>query len=173
MHTQLTAVLILAMTAGCQTASAPSQSDVIGQKRWFRPTGSATVCASPGLDRDCKAIRTGSATVEAFERSTRSEVYKVRLDDGSTGYLSVLDFLLMHSEAAHKQEIAANKDCERRGGVAVGMTAKQVEATCWGKPTSVNRTVTGAGAREQWVYPGYNYVYLVNGVVTSIQTSSR
>lgn len=56
------------------------------------------------------------------------------------------------------------------GGVLVGMTADQVLAA-WGKPTDVNRTTTAVGSSEQWVYGDLDasYVYLDNGVVTTIQ----
>jgi len=66
---------------------------------------------------------------------------------------------------------AAKHPCKVKGGVAVGMTRAQVYASCWGKPTKINITTTGSGDHEQLVYPGYQYVYLHNGIVTSIQTS--
>lgn len=62
--------------------------------------------------------------------------------------------------------------CKKMGGVAVGMSANQVRKSCWGEPQSVNETTTSRGRHEQWVYAS-GYVYLDNGVVTSIQTSSR
>lgn len=77
-------------------------------------------------------------------------------------------------EAKRKAAAAAakaNSPCARKGGVGVGMTRAQVHASCWGKPTSINITTTASGDHEQWVYPGYQYLYLRNGVVTSIQTS--
>ncbi|WP_180287760.1 hypothetical protein [Janthinobacterium sp. 35] len=49
------------------------------------------------------------------------------------------------------------------------MTAKQVRASNWGGPESVNRSTGTYGVHEQWVYGGGNYIYLENGVVTSIQ----
>lgn len=67
---------------------------------------------------------------------------------------------------------AAKADCDRRGGIKIGMTAAEVTASCWGKPERVNTTHYTGGDHQQWVY-GYNYVYLRNGVVTSIQTSTR
>lgn len=63
-------------------------------------------------------------------------------------------------------------DAIRNKNVVIGMTAEQVRLSI-GKPTTVNRTVTAAGVREQWVYRSslYNtrYIYLENGVVTSWQ----
>lgn len=60
----------------------------------------------------------------------------------------------------------------------VGMTADEVRATSWGEPADINKTTTADGVSEQWVY--YNpishipdrYVYLDNGIVTSIQESN-
>jgi hypothetical protein len=64
---------------------------------------------------------------------------------------------------------AANAKTE---GVRIGMTADQVRKSSWGRPKSINETITSAGRREQWVY-GNSYLYLENGVLTSIQTSRR
>ena len=61
-----------------------------------------------------------------------------------------------------------------QGNVLVGMTASEVRRS-WGNPTQVNRTVSGRGTDEQWVYSVKDryletrYVYLTDGVVRSIQ----
>lgn len=79
---------------------------------------------------------------------------------------------ILAEEKARDARIAAGKAvCAKKGGVGIGMTKEQVYASCWGKPEKVNVTTTAGGDHEQWVYPGYQYVYLSNGVVTSIQTS--
>jgi hypothetical protein len=54
-------------------------------------------------------------------------------------------------------------------GVSIGMTAEQVRKSSWGKPKSINETITAGGKHEQWAYGG-EYLYLENGVLTSIQT---
>lgn len=58
--------------------------------------------------------------------------------------------------------------------VMVGMTGEQVQAA-WGRPTNINRTVSGGGTREQWIYRRgrlqSNYVHLDDGVVQSFQVS--
>jgi len=64
---------------------------------------------------------------------------------------------------------AAAAAWKARGGVAIGMTASQVRASNWGKPQKINRSSGSYGTHEQWVYDGNNYLYLQNGVVTSIQ----
>lgn len=55
---------------------------------------------------------------------------------------------------------------------AIGMTAAQVRASTWGKPSDINRTTTRYGVSEQWVYNTYSgtkYVYLDDGIVTAIR----
>ena len=57
--------------------------------------------------------------------------------------------------------------------VAVGMTVAQVYKSCWGKPKSINTSVLGTTKTEMLLYEGYNYVYVENGIVKSIETSGR
>ena len=61
---------------------------------------------------------------------------------------------------------------KRTHGVSIGMNADDVLQSSWGKPERVNKTRTAAGMHEQWVYRN-NYIYLDNGIVTAIQTSSK
>jgi hypothetical protein len=63
-------------------------------------------------------------------------------------------------------------ECKRRGEPRIGMTYKQVEETCWGKPKDVNRTQTASGTSDQLVYSDGHYVYLRNGIVTGIQSGT-
>ena len=44
-----------------------------------------------------------------------------------------------------------------RPGISIGMSADQVLASNWGKPKSVNTTITAKGKHEQWVYSGGQY----------------
>jgi hypothetical protein len=53
-------------------------------------------------------------------------------------------------------------------GVSIGMTQEEVIASSWGKPNSINRTVTASSNSEQWVYPG-GYLYFENGLLTTVQ----
>lgn len=68
-----------------------------------------------------------------------------------------------------KALIAAEKESKRKGGVRIGMSAKQVRASNWGAPNSINSTVTAHGVDEQWVYGTRSYLYFHNGVLTAIQ----
>ena len=52
---------------------------------------------------------------------------------------------------------------------SVGMTADEVKQSTWGEPKKINKSTYSWGTSEQWCYSGYRYVYLDNGIVTSIQ----
>ena len=54
-------------------------------------------------------------------------------------------------------------------GVVIGMTKEQVLKSSWEKPQKVNTTVTAFGTREQWVYPGYQYLYFQDDILVTIQ----
>ncbi len=76
-------------------------------------------------------------------------------------------------EAARQKRTEAIEEAIAQKKVAIGMNADEVAAS-WGRPHKVNRTITAAGTREQWIYDrgGYKtqYVYLDNGVVRTIQS---
>lgn len=65
----------------------------------------------------------------------------------------------------------AKEEEEKRSDPSIGMTASEVEASTWGKPEKKNISEYSWGTKEQWVYSGQRYVYLNNGIVTSIQRS--
>lgn len=52
---------------------------------------------------------------------------------------------------------------------AIGMTASEVRDSSWGGPDKINKTTYEFGVHEQWVYSNYRYVYLEDGIVTTIQ----
>lgn len=53
------------------------------------------------------------------------------------------------------------------GKVKIGMTNEMCELS-WGKPKSINETITSGKKTEQWVYSD-NYLYFDNGILTAIQ----
>lgn len=53
---------------------------------------------------------------------------------------------------------------------AVGMNEHDASNTMWGRPETINRTVTRNGTREQWVFGVGRYVYLENGRVTAVSS---
>lgn len=71
---------------------------------------------------------------------------------------------------AHPDIDPAYRQPLRDGRIMIGMPAHLVEVS-WGKPKHINRTITGVGITEQWVYGAGDYVYIDNGRVRAIQTS--
>lgn len=63
--------------------------------------------------------------------------------------------------------------CDRSKAISVGMTASDVYASCWGRPRNINTSVVGSTKVETLFYDGYNYIYMENGIVKSIETSGR
>lgn len=51
----------------------------------------------------------------------------------------------------------------------LGMSREEVEASLWGKPLDINRTVTKYSTYEQWVYGNGQYLYFDDGILTSFQ----
>lgn len=58
---------------------------------------------------------------------------------------------------------------EEKPSPRIGMTADEVKASNWGSPSDINKTTSAYGVSEQWVYDDYKYIYLEDGIVTSIQ----
>ncbi|MES2948645.1 MAG: hypothetical protein V4858_08895 [Pseudomonadota bacterium] len=53
--------------------------------------------------------------------------------------------------------------------IVIGMTADEARQS-WGEPSKINASVGSYGRHEQWVYPGSQYVYVQNGLVTGAQS---
>lgn len=53
----------------------------------------------------------------------------------------------------------------------LGMTEDEAMNTTWGTPKKKNTTTNKYGTSEQWVFYGNRYLYLDDGIVTSIQDS--
>jgi len=64
---------------------------------------------------------------------------------------------------------AETKALAKTKGIDLGMTTQQVLESTWGKPKSINKTVTVNGTHEQWCYSSNNYLYFDNGILTSLQ----
>jgi hypothetical protein len=78
------------------------------------------------------------------------------------------------NKAAAETLMSLVRDLRRvaKPGAVLGMTDTQViEEAALGKPLRVSRSVTAAGVREQWVYPGSLYLYFENGILVSFQSS--
>jgi hypothetical protein len=133
-------------------------------------------CSQPGGQGECSIIKNVRLTLVGFQNIGGVSFSKEALPDGGNVWVKTQNMISLHTdetlarEQAEKQKALAEKqDCDRRGGVKIGMSDAQVLKSCWGKPKSVNETITAHGAHQQWVYGG-GYLYLDDGVVTSIQT---
>jgi hypothetical protein len=100
--------------------------------------------------------------IDSFASRTESAVYHLELEE--------------QRETVRRRAVEAKRwpaDIEQAvlgRRVRLGMTTEQVELS-WGKPSRVNETRNAGGLSEQWVYPGRDYLYFSNGVLTSIQRS--
>lgn len=56
----------------------------------------------------------------------------------------------------------------QRENPKIGMTAEEVLESTWGEPKDINKTTYSWGVKEQWCYSNYRYIYLEDGIVTSI-----
>jgi hypothetical protein len=173
--------IALAVSSGCvKTPPAVDyEKDFLQEKLKYEPnigktcwlTGSRFLCPTPTTNViDCTSIDAGSKLqLDGIERGiTSSAYYHVKLEDGRAGYISAMELLAYGTDVDPMQAAA---DCKRRGNPRVGMTAKQVRATCWGDPSHVDHRETARGVSERYIYGKGRYVLLHNGVVTSVQMS--
>lgn len=176
-------IAVALLAAGCSATYTPVadmgssisafDQQKVGTTRYISKINTG-ICQSPDTlsQLDCMPWVPVGAAIKVVGATTSRGLTVFEVDhNGRRGFMGAtvvgLDTI---SEEEKGQKVAAKKECDRRGGVSVGMTAAQVTASCWGKPNKVNSTITGGGRREQWVY-GSQYVYVENGVVTAIQTS--
>jgi hypothetical protein len=156
----------------------------IGKSFWASGRIGLYVCAEPDGRTRCDYVNSGKFVVQDLEtRKARTSngiielpghLYKITFtgEHGFTnGHVGYADASSFDANVTEKDPAIAVAECKRRGNPRVGMTADQVTATCWGKPEHVNRTETGTHISDQYVYSSGRYVYLENGIVTSIQSS--
>ncbi|MGB6080263.1 MAG: hypothetical protein WBF99_12465 [Xanthobacteraceae bacterium] len=168
--------LIILFAAALALTTLPASA----QTKWISGL-SIPVCPNPQM-RESECERTSSGKVEVVSKEKDylgREIFLTRVD-GVGGFISgyyfnVPGYLVdedpkVSAKKAKAKAKAAKAECDRRGGIGIGMSAAQVRASCWGKPSRINETINAHGKHEQWVY-GSSYVYLDNGVVTSIQQS--
>ena len=95
--------------------------------------------------------------------------YHLKLEDGGTGSVRAYEVVHLPTDVDPMQTAA---ECTRRGNPRVGMSAKQVVATCWGEPDRVDHRETKRGVSERYIYSTGRYVLLHNGIVTSVQRAA-
>ena len=143
----------------------------IGKTYWL--LGVRSLCPTSTTNViDCTSVPPGTKLqTDGIERGVTSDAYyHVTLEDGRTGYIAAFGLLRFATDVDPTQAAA---DCKRRGEPRLGMTAKQVVATCWGKPDRVDRRETARGVTERYVYGKSRFILLHNAIVTSVQVSGR
>jgi hypothetical protein len=184
-HLQASLILAPLILASCATAqqaapveTAPS-SEHAAIVKWA-PRGGVNICDMPRHNTSgCPAYR-GKLQVLDWQKDFIGRViWRVETGEKS-GYINDLahEMLVEKDPGTLADDLAALKrtalaaakaKCDRLGGVSIGMARAQVLRSCWGKPQSINTTITAAGTREQFVYGLGSYVYIDNGRVVAIQ----
>jgi hypothetical protein len=139
-----------------------------------RYAGSAPVeaCTEPGSG-ECTALRNMKTLVGNFTSVGGVSFSRAKLPDGRELWIKTWDVVTMDTDESLARKVKKKQQasvCDRKGGASIGDNAATILKSCWGKPKTINQTITARGRHEQWVYNG-GYLYLENGVVTSIQTS--
>lgn len=140
----------------------------IGKAYWTKTL--VFLCGAPDkLGANCDPIVNGTKLqADGLEQGKYGmPYYHVTLSDGRAGYVMAVELKVGTTDI---DPAIAAAECKRRGEPRVGMSAKQLVATCWGKPDRVDRKETTRGVTDRYAYSN-GRVILHNGIVTSVQTS--
>lgn len=78
----------------------------------------------------------------------------------------------LEEERIEKERIEKKRELEKLANKepSIGMSEEDLNACAWAKDLEkVNETITAYGISKQYCYDGYRYVYVEDGVVTTIQ----
>jgi hypothetical protein len=104
------------------------------------------------------------AAIEATVDAEKEKIYKAAQVEKNRIALAER----LAQEKLDREAERANRAWRKKQGVRVGMTQEEVLMSSWGKPQSINSTTYSFGVHEQWVYPGFQYLYFENGKLTAI-----
>lgn len=157
-----------------QTTLTSRYESEVGKTMWVEhglfacsKAGAGGQCAGLPAKTKFQIVGLAEGTISAAGATVSDGVpyYRLQLDDGRIVYATAPMIGITDIDP----DVAA-AECTRKGAPRIGMTFKQVEATCWGRPDHVNRRQTAGATSEQYVYGDGRFVYFHNGVVTSVQT---
>lgn len=139
----------------------------------------------PEVPEDGCFLRISGSNFDRFSRTANFETQLICMQKGlstyappqevtvcsSNGYINRPDarckgFPVARAPATTQ---AKAKPPIKKQGVRLGMNKDEVIASSWGRPRRVNRTINASGTHEQWVYGDGNYLYFINGTLTTIQ----
>lgn len=157
------------------------------QRDYSVPKGSKWKCkeVTINLKEDPYSHIKGNRVILILENDELGEYYCYAENEAATLSLTVNNYLLnkfvtpQEYEKLKKDEAKRKADLIRRYGaqkgklisegiIEVGMT-KRMCFDAWGVPEKINTTSSTAGVYEQLVYGAGYYVYLENGIITTIQ----
>ena len=127
--------------------------------------------------KDSKKIITDFANGDLTQEEVNETKFMYIFEDGryfenEASYEDYKKAVKESKEAAEKsRQEEQYKKRLKESEPMIGMTAEEVKMTKWGEPSKINKTETRYGTHEQWVYNLFGYVYLDDGIVTSVQTS--
>lgn len=132
-------------------------------------------CANETKAADWADLQTQAATIDrqnTIANTKASAAERIQAIDSlrSIDNAAALEHANLYARL-QKQEAQALAKRKRSEGVSIGMTSEDVVASSWGKPEKINRSDYSFGVHEQWVYGSGNYIYIKDGLVSSVQTS--
>jgi hypothetical protein len=150
----------------------------VGKDYWV--TGSLQLCKGP-TSIDCLEFAKAGAHlkvdglvpnhwVDNYGTASDDPYFHIALDDGRSSFTDAKIFSVLTTTI---DPVVAAAECNKKGDPKLGMNAKQVAATCWGPPAYVNTKIRITGKFEQYVYGDNKFVYLKDGIVTSISVKGR
>jgi hypothetical protein len=190
----ISACIMLCGLAGCSMAAAPQvdftpvmssplpsmqkYNGYIGEEYWVssdffqlceEPTGPhCSEFLKPGTHFKVDGLVPNHSEVAGT--SIDDPYFHVVMDDGRSSFVSAVMWPI--GTTAVDPAVAA-AECKMKGEPKLGMNAGQVAATCWGPPHYVNTKIWNTGKYEQYVYGDNKFVYLRNGIVTSVSVKGR
>lgn len=118
----------------------------------------------------------GSIRIQGFFPDETSEPNQYTKENtvsyfGGRDYFVSIEAALEAKAEAESRMAEHNREKEalKSSPPQIGMTADEVRQCAWGSPDKINKDVYSWGVEEQWVYDDHGYVYLKDGIVTSIQ----
>lgn len=162
---QFVAAIICLITVTCTDAQHVYKCERTGQPPVYQAEPCATGASKP-------AIRDAALDAKAKERAEQEAATLARkqADDRRVDEIKRKLAEIQRQDETERQSRA--KLCGDRADTfpQIGDTDHFVRTCSMLKGTEkINRTQTGDGVREQWIYPGRTYLYFQNGRVVAIQ----
>ncbi|OXS75491.1 hypothetical protein B1B04_07175 [Lysinibacillus sp. KCTC 33748] len=112
----------------------------------------------------------GSLITGIFKDREGFDYIDWKYNDAKDAYFKAKDYSELSVKVEVEKALKKKLVEEAKGkNPHIGMTKEEVEASLWGQPETINRTVTEYSIHEQWVYGQGQYLYFTDGTLTSFQ----